>query len=284
MKKLILNKGVKGSRLNFPSSRKVLILILFSFVLLSSVQTLEAQPPAMPMVAVQFANPTYDCPTQIYCLDVQFMTDTPGKELFLMNMRFFYEDNILEFLSVGNFQGDYESVYVPIIDDTYDSSLGDYLGFPGSTMDFVEGVIQLNKNNNPPAPPIYLTGQWTTLFTVCFHVDDPGSWNINDFCPAVIWDLQENPPPDYGGYLDVDEGVVMTVVLNDGSEPTAETAISLNWQHDGTPDDPPVGFYDPTICIPTRCGTSVPVSNWALFLGIGLMLVLSAFIYRRRMS
>ena len=281
MKRPILKKEVDGSGLKFSLSWKRILPLTFSLLLASLVQISAAQSP-IPTVAVQFANPTIDCPTKTYCLEVQFKTDTPGEELFYMNVRFFYEDDILEFESFGDFQGGYHSVGVPIIDDSNDSSLGDYLGFPGSNMDFVNGIVELQETPDH----IYLTDTWTTLFKICFHVDDPGPWKIEGLCPAVIWDLQEGPqfPGDPNtGYLEGDDGLVMTVARpNNESLETTEQPFSLNWIYSGTPMEPPVGNYVRIICV--DCPPVIPVSNWALFLGIGLMLVLTVFIYRRRIS
>ncbi|MCK9400620.1 MAG: hypothetical protein M0Q51_11595, partial [Bacteroidales bacterium] len=41
--------------------------------------------------------------------------------------------------------------------------------------------------------------------------------------------------------------------------------------------------YEITVTV-TNCGYLIPLSNWSLFMAIGLMLVASAFIYRRRIS
>jgi len=263
--------------------RKIFLPLFFSLVLLSGLQV-TAQPPDLPMVAVRFFNPVFDCPTQNYCVEVQFMTDTPGQELFGMNVRFFYDDNVLEFLYMDDFQGGYHAVGDPII-ETFGAGSGAIFGLNGSPMEFINGVVELTPLD-PPAP-IYLTGEWTTLFNICFHVDDPAALNINNFCPVIIWDLEENPPELWPGYLDGDDGVVMSVVDITGqndSSPTTENVVHLNWQYDGTPEELPAGNYVPVICISTKCGTPLPLSNWSLFLAIGLMLVTTLFIWRRRIS
>jgi len=261
--------------------KHILLPLIFTLVLLSGFQV-TAQP-QLPVVSVRFYNPQYICSTQTYCLDVQFKTDAPGEELFMMNVRFFYDDNVLEFESMGDFQGGYKAPDAPFI-ETYDANSGAFFGMPGSPMEWVNGVVRLDPLD-PPAP-IYLTGEWTKLFKICFHVDDPAAIRITNFCPVIIWDLEENPPEEWPGYNEGDDGVVMTVVDNfNGNEsaPTTENVVHLNWQYDGTPESEPVGFPIPLLCISTICG-EVPLSNWALFLAIGLMLVTTLFIWRRRMN
>jgi hypothetical protein len=263
--------------------RKIFLPLLLSLVLLSGLPV-TAQPADKPVVAVRFFNPVFDCPTQTYCVEVQFMTDTPGLELFGMNVRFFYDDNVLEFLSMDEFQGGYHAVNGPLI-ETFGTGSGAFFGLPGSPMEQVNGVVELTPLD-PPAP-IYLSGEWTKLFNICFHVDDPAAIGVTNFCPVIIWDLEENPPELWPGYLDGDDGVVMSVVDFTGqydSTPTTENVVHLNWQYDGTPESAPVGFYVPIICISTICGYIIPLSNWSLFLGIGLMLITTLFIYRRRIS
>jgi len=278
MKKLLMNNKMKSFRLNMNSLRKVFLAVLVSLVVFSGFQA-AAQPQQLPIVGVRFFNPTFDCPTQNYCVDVQFMTDTPGLQVFAMNIRFFYDDQILEFLSFGDFVPGYSSPEPPAM-ETFGPESGDFFGMPGSSMDWVNGYVQLESYSD-----VYLSNEWVTLFRMCFHVDDPNSLRIYEFCPAIIWDLQENPPEIWAGYLEGDDGVVITVVSQiegQESEPITENVVHLNWQYDGIPD-PPVGFPVPIICIPT-CPPVIPLSDWSLYLAIGLMLVVSIFIYRRRIS
>jgi len=255
--------------------RKIYLPLLLSMVLLSGFQA--AAQPALPVVTVRFANPQYDCPTQTYCLDVEFISDTEGQQLFGMNVRFFYDDNVLEYLSMGDFQVGYDSPVPPQI-ITGPAGSGALFGIPGP-IEWFNGTVQLVS-----ASTIYLsTTQWTKLFHVCFHVDDPNSISITDFCPTIVWDLQENP--EAGGYQPGDDGVVMTVVDLTGqqdSSPTTENVVQFNWIYDAIGDA--AGHPVSIICITTICGYIIPLSNWSLFLAIGLMLVASVFLYRRRMN
>jgi len=58
-----------------------------------------------PVITVRFANPQNDCATQEYCLDVEFKSNTTDQELFGMNVRFFYDDDVLELVDFRDFQG-----------------------------------------------------------------------------------------------------------------------------------------------------------------------------------
>ncbi|MBK8829768.1 MAG: hypothetical protein IPN60_02730 [Saprospiraceae bacterium] len=64
---------------------------------------LEAQ---IPVITVRFANPQNDCVTQEYCLDVELRSDITDQELFGMNVRFFYDDDVLEFVDFRDYQED----------------------------------------------------------------------------------------------------------------------------------------------------------------------------------
>ena len=65
--------------------------MLLAICLLSLTTSVISQP----VVSVRLANPTYNCLSEQYCLDVEFQADQAGIELFGMNIRFFYDDNIL---------------------------------------------------------------------------------------------------------------------------------------------------------------------------------------------
>jgi hypothetical protein len=128
------------------------------------------------------------------------------------------------------------------------------------------------------------------MFRICFHVDNPSSLNVAQFCPSLVWDKQQipagNQPPESGdGFLPGDDGVVVTVMDPTGqqdSSPTYEMVQQFNWAYDTSGST--FGYNVPEVCISTICNPPIPVSNWALYLGIGLMLVTTLFIYRRRLS
>lgn len=260
--------------------KKIFLPFLFSLVLLSGFQaTAQPQPPE---VAVRFANPQYDCNTQTYCLDVEFLSSMEGKQLFGMYVRFFYDDNVLEFLSMGDFQVGYESPIPPQIETYPDPLSMAFFGF-GGPVEWFNGYVQLEDDTTT-----FLSTtdtNWTKLFNVCFHVDDPDVIGISSFCPSIVWDLQEHPPENGvgGGYMDGDDGVVITIVNNyPNSASTTEIVEQFNWVYAATPTS--VGHPVSTDCINTTCAPNIPLSNWSLFLAIGLMLVSCVFIYRRRIS
>ncbi|MCB1124336.1 MAG: hypothetical protein KJT03_22480, partial [Verrucomicrobiae bacterium] len=62
---------------------------------------------AQPVVTARFANPQYDCATGEYCLDVEFQSDTPGEEIFGINLRFFFDEDQLTLIDTRDFQGGY---------------------------------------------------------------------------------------------------------------------------------------------------------------------------------
>lgn len=275
MERFLLKKTAKFFQSNFRSSHKILLPLLLLLVLSGFIATAQ---PAIAVVTVRFANPQYDCPTGTYCVDVEFKSNMEGQQVFGMNVRFFYDDAVLEFLSMGDFAPGYTNLGLPQILTGIPGS-GASFGIAGP-LEWINGTMQLVSYDST----IYLsTTTWTKLFNICFHVDSPVAREIQNFCPSIIWDLQSNP--ELGGYRPGDDGVVITVVdptFQQDSWPTDENVIQFNWQYDATGGL--FGHPVSIICISTICGYVIPLSNWALFLAIGLMLIVSIWIYRRRIS
>ena len=275
MKRLLLKKTVKFYPSNLRTSQKFLLPLLLLLILSGFMASAQ---PQIPVVSVRFANPYYDCPTATYCVDVEFKSNIDGQQVYGMNVRFFYDGAILQFLSTGDYMTGYAIPDPPQIMPGQPGSGAPY-GITGPLMWF-NGNLQLISFDTA----VYLsTSQWTKLFHVCFRVVDPKSIGIQNFCPSLIWDLQADP--SQGGYLPGDDGVVITVVdptfLQDSS-PTTENVVQFNWQYGGTGGEngSPVSM----VCIKTTCGYIIPLSNWSLYLAISLMLIASVFIYRRRIS
>ena len=62
-----------------------------------------------PVITARFANPSYTCSGQ-YCVDVELHSNLQGQQLFGMNVRFFYPDDILELAGFSDFQAGYGAV------------------------------------------------------------------------------------------------------------------------------------------------------------------------------
>jgi len=207
-----------------------------------------------PVVTVRFANPQHDCVTQEYCLDVEFKSDIPDQEVFGMNVRFFYDDQLLELIDFRDFQGGYGAVAPdPPIVFTSEPAGPALFNFIGAA-EFINGAIQLVSND----APIYLdTENYTKLFQICFDVDGPIP-NLDTFCPPVVWDLEQDPAN--GGFLSGDDGVVITIVDPDpDSESYAsnENVDQFNWEYIGN-GPPPFGQPIELICHNINC--ALPVS------------------------
>ncbi len=208
----------------------------------------------LPVVTVRLANPQFDCDTETYCLDVEFLSDSPNVQVFGMNVRFFFDNDVLEFLSMGEFENGYGPVSPspPSISIGSQNSGSTLFSMEGAAV-FVNGAIQLVNQN---AAPVYLSdSKWTKLFNICFRVKDPASLNNPKFCPIVVWDLEENPQD--GGFLTGSNGVVITIVAPPplDSSPTTENVIHHNWSYSSTSGFP-FGFGVQTDCISTVCGNS----------------------------
>lgn len=184
-----------------------------------------------PLITVRFANPQNDCATGSYCLDVEFKADMPDQEVFGMNVRFFYDDQLLELIAFTDYQGGYGAAAPDPPTITTSEPAGPALFNFGGAAEFVNGAIQLV---NTGVPPIYLdTENYTKLFQVCFNLDGPIE-NLDTFCPPVVWDLEQDPAN--GGFLAGDDGVVITVVdpdPNNESLSADENVEQFNWQYTG---------------------------------------------------
>ncbi len=210
-----------------------------------------------PNITVRLANPTFNCALSQYTVEVQFQSDVSGKELFGMNVRFFYDDVVLELVDFRSFVGGY-GVFAPNPpNNSYSATLGPaYFNFPGGA-DYINGAIQLTNENLTPV--IIPTSGWVKVFSICFHVDDPNA-DVNNFCPSIVWDLEANPAN--GSFLGSGEGVLMTVVNpNGGSQPVSEHVVQYNWNYSGN-GTPPFGAPAQITCSSIACGPcSLLVSN-----------------------
>src|SRR6187431_2595358 len=188
-----------------------------------------------PTVTTRFANQHYDCVNDVYCVDVEFQANQDSVEIFGMNVRFFYDDEVLELVDFSDFQGGYDLVApIPPIVNMSSPGVGfDLFGFgsPGTGIaDFVNGAIQLVDDGQTP---IYIsTTGWTKIFQICFTVDDPNA-DVLNFCPALVWDLEQDPAN--GGFLAGDDGVVITQVAPPPamSSLTIENVVQFNWEYTG---------------------------------------------------
>jgi hypothetical protein len=201
-----------------------------------------------PNITVRCANPTMNCTTYELCVDVEFQSDIANKELFGMNVRFFIDDKIKEFVAFRNFQGGYSAVTPNPANVSYSTSGIPWFNFTGGA-DYVNGAIQKTNSN---ATPIYIsTSGWTKLFQMCFIVDSPNG-DETHYCPPIVWDLESDPAN--GGFPSGSAGVVMTVVNGSGSANALEHVDQFNWQYTGNGAAP---FGEPIeeSCANVDCGS-----------------------------
>jgi uncharacterized repeat protein (TIGR01451 family) len=206
-----------------------------------------------PTITVRLANPDYDCLDDLYCLDVEFQSNAENVELFGMNVRFFYDDANLEFLSFADFQGGYGAVTPdpPVIQMSAPGFGTTFFGFPAPGIaDWVNGAVQLIDESQPDL--FISTTDWTKMYQICFRVEGtiPDS---NFFCPPIVWDLEADPAN--GGYLTGDDGVVLTIVEPPPamSSPANENVVQFNWIYLGPGTAPPYGAPAPTQCESLIC-------------------------------
>lgn len=124
---------------NNYSRLTAVLLTLFLFMVLPGMQAFSQ----LPVVKVRFANPQYEDKSGTYRLDVEFQSDQPGLELFGVNVRFLYDNALLQFRSFSDFSGNYGSLAKPQI-ITGEMSSGSVFGFRGEA-GLVNGAVQLKK-------------------------------------------------------------------------------------------------------------------------------------------
>lgn len=215
--------------------------VLF-FQMVASTQT--------PLITIRLANAQIDCVTQEYCLNVEAKANMTGQEIFGVNVRFFYDDDVLEFIDFRDFQGGYGPVAPdpPIISTS--APAGPALFNFAGPAEFVNGAMQLTSSGPPPI--ILDTSVWSQLFQICFFVDDQSA-NLDTFCPSVVWDLEQDPQD--GGFLSGDDGVVITIVdpdPNGESLAAFEGVEQYNWMYIGN-GSAPYGQPEDSDCSNINC-------------------------------
>ena len=206
---------------------------------------------SQPIITVRYANPQYNCNTNVYCLDVEFQSNTANQELFGMNVRFFYDDNVLELNGFSGFANNYSAV-VPNPPNNSQSTLAfgqSFFTFTGAA-DYINGAVERTSAGTP----LYIsTTGWTRIFSICFTVN--GNYpSQQNFCPPVVWDLEQNPAN--GGFFGTSQGVVLTVAAGGNtSAPATANVDQYNWTY-----GPPGNYGHPIVesCINIEC--TLPVS------------------------
>ena len=243
MKKPQTENIAKFSGMHLRHFSKIIFMV-FSFTLLFG-YTAIAQSDTL--ITVRFSNPQFDCDNEKYCVDVEALSNLPNQILFGINVRFFYDDFVLEYDTMVDFATGYEQV-PPLSPIT--TGAGTAFTFPGGHQaDFLNRNVELVL---PPGIEISTDDDnWTKLFSVCFIIDDPNSIDISSFCPSLVWDMDVDPA--FGGFGNASNGVVITVVgENEASRPVTENVEQFNWVYTGTLA-PPFGYPDPTDCTTTIC-------------------------------
>lgn len=204
------------------------------------------------VVTARFSNPVLDCELQTYCVDVEFHSDTDNIRLFAMNVRLFFDDEFLSFIEFNDFAEGYAPVSPdpPNINQLTPGAGNTLFGFNGEAV-YINGAMQLV---NSSAPPVYIsTDSWTKLFSICFNIDMTSISSLENICPGIIWDLQEDP--EMGGFFSGSEGVVITIVNPEAGQPSlsvTENVVQFNWvytQNSGYP----YGQLQETDCIINPC-------------------------------
>ncbi|OQC05204.1 MAG: hypothetical protein BWX80_02181 [Candidatus Hydrogenedentes bacterium ADurb.Bin101] len=208
------------------------------------------------VITVRFANPRYECSSGLYRVDAELQARDALRQVFGMNLRFFYDASVMEFVSFEGFASGYGLLGETTKIKANPESGPNLFGFSGPA-EYVNGAIQLL---NVSAQPLFIaTGTWTRLFTLCFAVAEPAAVESGPFCPSLVWDLQADPAE--GAFLPGSNGVVLTLVSGElgVSAAAEERAVQFNWAyavHDGKPFGLPVA--ESCVRVEVDCGEDTP--------------------------
>src|SRR5690606_14523964 len=81
-----------------------------------------------------------------------------------------------------------------------------------------------------------------------------------DFCPPVVWDLNQDLGSGRTSYVIGSDGVVITIVDPNNSEnslATIEDVVNFNWQYVGSGEAPPYGEPIAETCVSTNCAPMI---------------------------
>ena len=200
-----------------------------------------AQPP---VITVRFSNPTFD-DCNHYCVGVEFLSDTDSVKMNAMNIRFFYPNDLLEFFDFMDLEDNYNAGSTMV--SSSEPAGPALFNFSGGA-DFVNGSIFAT---DPETAMTLDTVVWTELFQACFTIDESYSDPL-DFCPSIVWDLEQDPAN--GGFLPGDNGVVILVTINQDTItiPCTENVDQFNWEYIGD-GSPPYGQPIQESCIDIDC-------------------------------
>ena len=274
-RRILIMKGFKEMNKNqlYNSTKQLIMLKLKTYskslqTMATSLATLiclvilsaNASGQVNPKVKVRFANPVFSCVDSTYCLDVQMQTDSTNTKLFGFNVRFFYDDNVLEFDTLTSMVGGYS--------ERSSSGTGIFTGGPtsgsalfglGGAAEYANLIVELTNT----ALPVTISSDstiWTTFFKACFKIDF--MTDSTSFCPSIIW---EQSPSGSGGILSGSDGIVITATQQgspQNSRSTDETAVQYNWAFTPSATSPPYGAPTATDCIMATCWGSIGDYVW----------------------
>ncbi len=224
-----------------PNTFKGLVLLILC------ITTVSLSGQSLPRIEARFSNPSYDRVSRTYYLDVELNSKDSPEMLFGMNLRFFYDASMMQFLKVDQFHQGYGilgSQPKPAVGNN--QSGAQLFGFSQSAA-YINGAVQLMDERFPLQIP---TNAWVKAFRLTFKVPVTIA-NKASFCPSVIWDLEANTSA--GGFLPGSAGLVITVTETNRatrytSAPTSPSALQFNWAY-STPGSMPHGHIASSDCI-----------------------------------
>ncbi len=240
---------------------RVIVLLLSFFI--TSMSFVAAQNTT---VTSRFANPQVEEASASYCVDVEIQADLAGYRFYGMNVRFFYDPSLLDFVGFDDFQEGIIAGSPNPARLTSGAQWGDFLFNLESGATSVNGAVQITNAQNALQIP---TNEWAKIFSVCFEIKEEVPVD-EEFCPSLIWDIK--PGGDKTSFLPGSSGVVITAftdMTNVKQKTVLTDAEHFNWSPYEEETTPPYGVPLSYSCVSLNgavTGTSDPGSKeFALF-------------------
>lgn len=186
-------------------------------------------------------------------MDLELQSEVAGQQPFGMNIRLFYDNTQMDFLSLEGLPEGYSLLGgLPKL-HTGNSSSGYMLFRMDEAATFLNGAVQLMENNGAIDIP---TLGWTKFFELHFQLTPSALIDSEElFFPTVILDSKGD---NKGGFLPGEEGIVLTLVEHDPetrleSKPSTIVADNLNWEYEDSDEFP---FGEPIEEIGVNINTS----------------------------
>ncbi|HKK79544.1 MAG TPA: hypothetical protein VJ933_07940 [Phaeodactylibacter sp.] len=197
-----------------------------------------AQEGSIPEIKVRLNNPQFDKSSGELAVDLELQSEVVGEQPFGMNVRLFYDNTQMGFLSLEGLPDGYDLLGGPPKTHTGNSSSGYNLFRMSEAATFINGAVQLMENDKAIDIPAF---GWTKFFELHFQLTQRALTESEELLfPTLVLDSKGD---NRGGFLPGEEGIVLTLVEQDPetrleSKPSIIATDNFNWSYDGSEELP----------------------------------------------